>query len=120
MVKRLVTFVLLSVLAMPAATILSICPILRGEMAPPTEHDCCQRHAGKTPDCHPQPCASKCALNGVPDAVAPAFEVSKLLGPGESVSAAIRVPAAPADWVNLPTYWSDQSSTHLKIRLLRI
>lgn len=119
MVKRLVIFVLLSVLAVPAATILSLCPMLRGEAAPAPEHECCQRHTGQTPDCHPRPCAAKCALNAPADAVAPALDTGFATTAEFALSPSVA--ALPvAVWVNAPSYVPDESNRHLRIRLLRI
>ena len=120
MVKRLVIFVLLSVLAIPAATILSLCPMLTGETAPVAEHECCQRHAGKAPDCHPQPCATRCALNHAPDALAPPLDLSKVLPAAGLVSSRTLAPITVDAWVSTPNYLADSSSLHLRIGLLRI
>lgn len=120
MVKRLVIFVLLSALAMPAATILSLCPMLTGETAPVAEHECCQRHAGNAPDCHPQPCATRCALNRVPDAVAPSVDLAQLLPGAGAVSIAILAPPAANPWAIAPSFVADSSSLHLRLGLLRI
>lgn len=123
MVKRLVIFVLLSVLTLPAATILSICPMLAGRM-PVTpadgDHDCCKRHAGKTPECHPKPCAQQCALNRAPDSVSPAYEAAKAIAGTEFVLSNQATPVLPEGWVADRTYIPDRSGTHLKNCLLRI